>query len=105
MTQGILDLLRTLFGGAVRERAESRKEERLNFQAVNRGWSVYAATMDKRAKHLENELARVQKRLDDTITMERECQTLLGSAGRSIGEAHGKIAALTSRIAELERRR
>ena len=101
---GLFDVFRFLLGGAVREGAEVRKQERLNFQAVNQGWSVYAATMDHRAKALEGELERVTTRLDDAIHLERDCQRLLAGASRSIGEAHGKITALTARVAELERR-
>ena len=94
---GILDFLRGVFGGAVREGAEARKQERLNFQAVNQGWSVYAAAMSNRASALETDIAAVMQR-------ERVCQSLLSAAGQSIGEAHDKIAALTRRVAELERR-
>ena len=101
---GVLDLLRVVFGGAVREGAEVRREERLNFQAVNRGWSVYAAAMDSRAKRLDEELKRVSAVLTETRGMENDCQRLLAAATRSIGEAHGKIVELTARVCELERR-
>ena len=101
---GILDFLRGVFGGAVREGAEARKQERLNFMAVNDGWAVYAKAMSHRANALDEELVRMRTRLDHTTSMERRCQKLLADAGESIGLAHGKIAALTSRVAELERR-
>ena len=101
---GLFDVFRLLLGGAVREGAEVRKQERLNFQAVNLGWAVYAAAADRRARGLEEDRDRMKDQLDEIVKAERECRRLLSDAGRSIGEAHGQIAALTARVSELERR-
>ena len=108
---GILDFLRGVFGGAVREGAEARKQERLNFQAVNKGWSDYARAIERRHEDLRKDYTHVVRRVENLrsavteLTDQRdECRSDLASAGRSIGDAHGKIAELTSRVAELERK-